>query len=78
MTQVLASRNPHYATLADAIPIFSPKLNEAAANFEKLTAFVKIIRLKVCKRKKEEDTVSAYPRTKDTSKRLSWRISTAL
>ena len=34
--------------------------------------------LKVCKRKKEEDTESAYPRTKDTSEQLSWRVSTAL
>ena len=47
MTQVLASRNPHYTVLADGIPIFSPKLNEAAANFEKLTAFVKTIRFRL-------------------------------
>ena len=41
-----SSREPHYTVLADGIPIFSPKLNEAAANFEKPTAFVKIIRFR--------------------------------
>ena len=46
MTQVLASRNPHYTVLADGIPVFAPKLNEAAANFEKFTAFVKKIRFR--------------------------------
>ncbi|EGB04050.1 hypothetical protein AURANDRAFT_67526 [Aureococcus anophagefferens] len=46
MAQVLASRNPHYTVSADGIALFDPKLNEAAANFEKLTAFVKKIRFR--------------------------------
>ena len=33
-----------YTVLADGIPVFAPKLNEAAANFEKFAAFVKKIR----------------------------------